>query len=145
MPSALPAPPGAARLASRRASRETPAPVTARVPGALARTAARGRVVVPPRASSSSSSDHPFLSDAAGVAAADAAAAALRTPHAGYHFDGTPRRFFEGWYWKVRRKREGKGKRERERVFLGCKKNSSNIQNKKKRWTSPARPATRSP
>ncbi len=22
-------------------------------------------------------------------------------PHAGYHYDGTPRRFFEGWYWKV--------------------------------------------
>ncbi|KAG6545849.1 hypothetical protein Mapa_012810 [Marchantia paleacea] len=24
-----------------------------------------------------------------------------RTPHSGYHFDGTPRRFFEGWYFKV--------------------------------------------
>ena len=24
-----------------------------------------------------------------------------QTPHSGYHFDGTPRRFFEGWYWKV--------------------------------------------
>lgn len=22
-------------------------------------------------------------------------------PHCGYHWDGTPRRFFEGWYWKV--------------------------------------------
>ena len=28
-------------------------------------------------------------------------ALALRTPHSGYHFDGTDRRFFEGWYFKV--------------------------------------------
>ena len=28
-------------------------------------------------------------------------ALALRTPHSGYHFDGTGRRFFEGWYFKV--------------------------------------------
>lgn len=26
---------------------------------------------------------------------------ALRTPHSGYHFDGTARLFFEGWYFKV--------------------------------------------
>ncbi|XP_054797273.1 tocopherol cyclase, chloroplastic-like isoform X2 [Prosopis cineraria] len=26
---------------------------------------------------------------------------ALRTPHSGYHFDGTTRKFFEGWYFKV--------------------------------------------
>lgn len=26
---------------------------------------------------------------------------ALRTPHSGYHFDGSKRRFFEGWYFKV--------------------------------------------
>jgi hypothetical protein len=25
----------------------------------------------------------------------------LLTPHSGYHFDGTNRRFFEGWYFKV--------------------------------------------
>jgi hypothetical protein len=25
----------------------------------------------------------------------------VATPHSGYHWDGTPRRFFEGWYWKV--------------------------------------------
>ncbi|KAK4852930.1 hypothetical protein QYF36_001233 [Acer negundo] len=25
----------------------------------------------------------------------------LRTPHSGYHFDGSSRRFFEGWYFKV--------------------------------------------
>ncbi|KAL5558688.1 hypothetical protein UlMin_034899 [Ulmus minor] len=25
----------------------------------------------------------------------------LRTPHSGYHFDGTTRKFFEGWYFKV--------------------------------------------
>ncbi|KAH6835831.1 tocopherol cyclase [Perilla frutescens var. hirtella] len=25
----------------------------------------------------------------------------LRTPHSGFHFDGTARRFFEGWYFKV--------------------------------------------
>ncbi|CAL9108703.1 unnamed protein product [Musa acuminata var. zebrina] len=25
----------------------------------------------------------------------------LRTPHSGYHFDGTTRLFFEGWYFKV--------------------------------------------
>lgn len=23
------------------------------------------------------------------------------TPHSGYHFDGSDRRFFEGWYFKV--------------------------------------------
>lgn len=27
--------------------------------------------------------------------------AAVTTPHSGYHWDKTPRRFFEGWYWKV--------------------------------------------
>eukprot|EP00951_Prasinocladus_malaysianus_P040454 scaffold465453_cov37-Prasinocladus_malaysianus.AAC.1 len=26
---------------------------------------------------------------------------AVRTPHSGYHFDGRPERFFEGWYFKV--------------------------------------------
>lgn len=26
---------------------------------------------------------------------------ALRTPHSGYHFDKTKRRFFEGWYFKI--------------------------------------------
>ncbi|KAK1370232.1 Tocopherol cyclase [Heracleum sosnowskyi] len=25
----------------------------------------------------------------------------LRTPHSGYHFDGSSRKFFEGWYFKV--------------------------------------------
>lgn len=25
----------------------------------------------------------------------------IRTPHSGYHFDGTSRKFFEGWYFKV--------------------------------------------
>ncbi|KAI7732800.1 hypothetical protein M8C21_025766, partial [Ambrosia artemisiifolia] len=25
----------------------------------------------------------------------------LRTPHSGYHYDGTTRQFFEGWYFKV--------------------------------------------
>ncbi|KAL7159342.1 hypothetical protein ABFS83_01G020900 [Erythranthe nasuta] len=25
----------------------------------------------------------------------------LRTPHSGYHFDGTSRKFFEGWYFRV--------------------------------------------
>ncbi|KAL3819014.1 hypothetical protein ACJIZ3_004919 [Penstemon smallii] len=25
----------------------------------------------------------------------------LRTPHSGYHFDGSARKFFEGWYFKV--------------------------------------------
>lgn len=28
-------------------------------------------------------------------------AAPAQTPHSGYHFDGSPRRFFEGWYFKV--------------------------------------------
>jgi hypothetical protein len=28
-------------------------------------------------------------------------AGAAATPHSGYHFDGTPRRFFEGWYFRV--------------------------------------------
>lgn len=26
----------------------------------------------------------------------------VRTPHSGYHYDGRPGRFFEGWYFKVR-------------------------------------------
>ena len=25
----------------------------------------------------------------------------LQTPHSGYHWDGSPRRFFEGWYYRV--------------------------------------------
>jgi len=25
----------------------------------------------------------------------------VTTPHSGYHYDGSSRRFFEGWYWKV--------------------------------------------
>lgn len=25
----------------------------------------------------------------------------VSVPHCGYHFDGSDRRFFEGWYWKV--------------------------------------------
>ncbi|GAX74585.1 hypothetical protein CEUSTIGMA_g2033.t1 [Chlamydomonas eustigma] len=25
----------------------------------------------------------------------------VKVPHCGYHFDNVPRRFFEGWYWKV--------------------------------------------
>jgi hypothetical protein len=25
----------------------------------------------------------------------------VTTPHSGYHWDGSDRRFFEGWYWKV--------------------------------------------
>jgi len=33
--------------------------------------------------------------------AAVAAAKQLRTPHSGYHYDGRPDRFFEGWYFKV--------------------------------------------
>lgn len=31
----------------------------------------------------------------------------LRTPHAGYHHDGSGRRFFEGWYFKVGRRGGG--------------------------------------
>lgn len=42
--------------------------------------------------SSSSSDPDPDL---------DRRARALRTPHSGYHFDGSGRRFFEGWYFKV--------------------------------------------
>lgn len=29
------------------------------------------------------------------------AASVLTTPHSGYHYDDTARRFFEGWYFKV--------------------------------------------
>lgn len=25
----------------------------------------------------------------------------VTTPHSGYHYDGSKRQFFEGWYWKV--------------------------------------------
>ncbi|KAF6251155.1 tocopherol cyclase-domain-containing protein [Scenedesmus sp. NREL 46B-D3] len=34
-------------------------------------------------------------------AAATSNAPAVLTPHSGYHWDGLPRRFFEGWYFKV--------------------------------------------
>uniref|UniRef100_A0A7S3VSV1 Tocopherol cyclase n=1 Tax=Dunaliella tertiolecta TaxID=3047 RepID=A0A7S3VSV1_DUNTE len=27
--------------------------------------------------------------------------ASVLPPHSGYHYDGSPRRFFEGWYWRV--------------------------------------------
>lgn len=36
------------------------------------------------------------------VRASAASASEVLTPHSGYHFDGTNRRFFEGWYFKVR-------------------------------------------
>ena len=29
------------------------------------------------------------------------ALSSVKVPHCGYHYDGAPRRFFEGWYWKV--------------------------------------------
>ncbi|MBD2120720.1 tocopherol cyclase family protein [Trichocoleus sp. FACHB-262] len=29
------------------------------------------------------------------------ASGSLQTPHSGYHWDGNPRRFFEGWYYRV--------------------------------------------
>ena len=35
------------------------------------------------------------------AAAGPYAANALQTPHSGYHWDGTARRFFEGWYFRV--------------------------------------------
>jgi len=38
------------------------------------------------------------------VAAAAAASSWAPPPHSGYHFDGSSRRFFEGWYWKVCRR-----------------------------------------
>ncbi|HBE32945.1 MAG TPA: tocopherol cyclase, partial [Cyanobacteria bacterium UBA11368] len=25
----------------------------------------------------------------------------IQTPHSGYHWDGSDRRFFEGWYYRV--------------------------------------------
>jgi hypothetical protein len=104
------------------------------------------------RARPSPDDDHPFLSDPRAVAAADAAAGALRTPHAGYHFDGTPRRFFEGWYWKVRCEGEERRERQGRRVRQGRKKGKMFVllqqkQNKTKqnktmhRSTCPARPA----
>jgi hypothetical protein len=33
--------------------------------------------------------------------AATSSVPAVLTPHSGYHWDGLPRRFFEGWYFKV--------------------------------------------
>lgn len=36
-----------------------------------------------------------------GVRVAAAASSWAAPPHSGYHFDGSDRRFFEGWYWKV--------------------------------------------
>ena len=39
--------------------------------------------------------DHLLLSTAHGINR-------RLTPHSGYHFDGSSRRFFEGWYFKVR-------------------------------------------
>ena len=36
----------------------------------------------------------------------------VRVPHCGYHYDGEPRRFFEGWYWKV-----GQGGRMEQRMI----------------------------
>ncbi len=34
-------------------------------------------------------------------ARANGSKARLVTPHSGYHYDGSGRRFFEGWYFKV--------------------------------------------
>lgn len=57
----------------------------------------RGAIVAA-AAASSSSSPPPHKQELA----ADAAARTFQPPpHSGYHFDGSPRRFFEGWYFKV--------------------------------------------
>ncbi|XP_020536393.1 tocopherol cyclase, chloroplastic isoform X2 [Jatropha curcas] len=42
-----------------------------------------------------------FLSSVSPVYAPTPPNRELRTPHSGYHFDGTTRQFFEGWYFKV--------------------------------------------
>ncbi|WVZ76900.1 hypothetical protein U9M48_024819 [Paspalum notatum var. saurae] len=59
-----------------------------------------GRRGLRPRAEASSSSSS-SLSAAAPVYAPTPADRPLRTPHSGYHFDGTARPFFEGWYFRV--------------------------------------------
>lgn len=49
---------------------------------------------------------HPLRPRAAAADTPPPDPAALRTPHSGYHDDGSGRRFFEGWYFKVRGERE---------------------------------------
>uniref|UniRef100_A0A383VS04 Tocopherol cyclase n=1 Tax=Tetradesmus obliquus TaxID=3088 RepID=A0A383VS04_TETOB len=44
---------------------------------------------------------HPARHARAVPAAATSNVPAVLTPHSGYHWDGLPRRFFEGWYFKV--------------------------------------------
>jgi tocopherol cyclase len=64
-----------------------------------ATTRKRAGVVVVAAAASSSSSLPPSRQR---QVAADAAARTFQPPpHSGYHYDGSSRRFFEGWYFKV--------------------------------------------
>ncbi|XP_035814736.1 tocopherol cyclase, chloroplastic isoform X1 [Zea mays] len=59
------------------------------------------RGVVPRAASSSVSSFTSPSAAAAPIYTPTPQDRSLRTPHSGYHFDGTARPFFEGWYFKV--------------------------------------------
>ncbi|PWZ20004.1 putative tocopherol cyclase, chloroplastic [Zea mays] len=59
------------------------------------------RGVVPLAASSSVSSFTSPSAAAAPIYTPTPQDRSLRTPHSGYHFDGTARPFFEGWYFKV--------------------------------------------
>ncbi|XP_062218839.1 probable tocopherol cyclase, chloroplastic [Phragmites australis] len=66
-----------------------------------ARPSRRGRSLLRRAAASSTSSSAVVAAAAAPVYAPTPRDRPLRTPHSGYHFDGTPRPFFEGWYFKV--------------------------------------------
>jgi len=47
-------------------------------------------------------------------------ASLLTTPHSGYHFDSTGRRFFEGWYFKVRVKCACRTRRAKYKAKVTC-------------------------
>eukprot|EP00878_Enallax_costatus_P029304 GHUV01031756.1.p1 GENE.GHUV01031756.1~~GHUV01031756.1.p1 ORF type:complete len:461 (+),score=103.09 GHUV01031756.1:601-1983(+) len=53
------------------------------------------------RPAASFSSRRPCLPARAARTYSNGSASTVLTPHSGYHWDGLPRRFFEGWYFKV--------------------------------------------
>ena len=83
---------GASGSSSRGARRATTARAPTSAPSSRKAAVARSSPSPPPSSSAPDPDPDPEL---------ERRALALRTPHSGYHFDGTGRRFFEGWYFKV--------------------------------------------
>ncbi|CAN6272267.1 unnamed protein product [Urochloa humidicola] len=84
-----------------RAARPRCARLVPRRGGAFPARAATGSASAASASTASSSSSSSSAAAAAPVYAPTPQDRPLRTPHSGYHYDGTTRPFFEGWYFKV--------------------------------------------